>query len=128
MDEFKNVTIFIVCLLAGAMLAVGAWRLLSGLSHAKYTTQEKHWWVMPITCFIAGIVLLGFGRATNRKMKTDRWEKAITDGYVFYIDGQEIDPQNINMNKYQVTYDDETKKVMLNPDINRITFIPIFMR
>lgn len=128
MDEFKNIMIFIVCLLAGVMIAVGAWRFLSGLSHARYKTQDKHWWVMPITCFLTGIVLLGFGSVTNKKMKTDRWEKAITDGYVFYIDGQEIDPQNINMNKYQVTYDDEAKKVMLNPDVNRITFIPIFMR
>ena len=32
MDEFKNIAIFIACLLAGVMIAVGAWRFLSGNS------------------------------------------------------------------------------------------------
>ncbi len=48
---------------------------------------------------------------TNRQ----HWDEAVSNGYVFYVDGIEVDPNNLDKSFYsKVHFDDENKKVMVS--------------
>ncbi|MDY6340240.1 MAG: hypothetical protein SPL61_11485 [Saccharofermentans sp.] len=42
-----------------------------------------------------------------------RWDAAVDESYSFYIDGSEVEPENINKDFYQIQYDDAGKKVFM---------------
>ena len=42
-----------------------------------------------------------------------RWDAAVDENYSFYIDGSEVEPENINKDFYQIQYDDAGKKVFM---------------
>lgn len=42
-----------------------------------------------------------------------RWDAAVDESYSFYIDGSEVEPENINKDFYQIQYDDAAKKVFM---------------
>ncbi len=42
-----------------------------------------------------------------------RWDAAVDESYSFYIDGSEVEPENINKDFYQIQIDDAGKKVFM---------------
>ena len=42
-----------------------------------------------------------------------RWDTAVDESYSFYIDGSEVEPENINKDFYQIQIDDAGKKVFM---------------
>lgn len=42
-----------------------------------------------------------------------RWDAAVDESYSFYIDGSEVEPENINKDFYQIQYNDAAKKVFM---------------
>lgn len=42
-----------------------------------------------------------------------RWDTAVDENYSFFIDGSEVEPENINKDFYQVQIDDTGKKVFM---------------
>ena len=56
------------------------------------------------------IVWIGEPEYRNR-----RWNAAVSDGYAFYVDGQEVEPENIRHDQYShITYDEKEHKVFLH--------------
>jgi hypothetical protein len=47
------------------------------------------------------------------EMAESHWTKAKEQEYSFYIDGSEVDPENINKDFYKVEYDDSARKVFM---------------
>ena len=56
------------------------------------------------------IVWIGEPEYRNR-----RWNAAVSDGYAFYVDGQEVELENIRHYQYShITYDEKEHKVFLH--------------
>lgn len=50
------------------------------------------------------------------------------DDWTFYLDGEEVSFDNINIRQYQVSYEVETRKVFLTKKADqKNTFMPIFL-
>ena len=47
------------------------------------------------------------------RQENAKWDMVIHNNYTFYVDGQEVDPDNIDKTFYKISYDDESKKVFL---------------
>lgn len=63
------------------------------------------------------VILLGVIVVSIAFLNTNRqhWDEAVSNGYVFYVDGIEVDPNNLDKNFYsKVHFDDENKKVMVS--------------
>lgn len=63
-----------------------------------------------------------------------RWDNAKKDGYSFYYNGAEVDPETVSYTQYNVVYNDENKSVYLaqptpapQSDSHTTTFFPIFI-
>ena len=44
-----------------------------------------------------------------KKAEQDRWNKALEDGYIVYLDGQEVDVNTLVLTEYKFVIDDELK-------------------
>ncbi len=63
-----------------------------------------------------------------------QWDNAKKDGYSFYYNGTEVDPETVSYTQYNVVYNDENKAVYLaqptpvpQSDSHTTTFFPIFI-
>ena len=41
------------------------------------------------------------------------WQNAKKDGFAFYLDGQEIDPETVDYTQYDISYDNANQKVYM---------------
>lgn len=63
------------------------------------------------------VILLGVIVVAIVSLNTNKqhWDEAVSNGYVFYVDGIEVNPNNLDKNFYsKVHFDDENKKVMVS--------------
>ena len=67
-----------------------------------------------LLCAGLAVLLLTF-LASGPINENQHWNYAVEQNYAFYVDGQEIEPENIDPDHYNITYDDENHKVMLSP-------------
>ena len=74
---------------------------------------------------ILGIIILSvifiaiYSHFESKKMD-ENWDKAIKGKYQFFLDGIEIDPDNIIKDNYSITFYHHKKKVLLTkPEIYR---------
>ena len=72
--------------------------------------------------FAISILLLGFaiyGTITSRIMDEESYNHAVAEKYEIYIDGIQVNAENIDINNYRrshITYDDENHKVLISTD------------
>ena len=53
--------------------------------------------------------------ASQEEEEAKHWNEAIEESYSFYVDGSEVDPDNIDRNQYyEITFDDDAYKVFLS--------------
>ena len=63
-----------------------------------------------------GLVVLILTFFVGSSINEDQhWNYAIKQDYTFYVDGQEVEPENVDPDHYNITYDDDNHKVMLSP-------------
>ena len=91
-----------------------------------YTYKPEYWTTTRIiTIAIIGVIILAiigiaiFTRYEHKLIKKDL-EIAIAGGYKFYMDGIEINPENVILSDYEVTFLHNNKKVLLTkPEVWR---------
>lgn len=72
--------------------------------------------------FAISILLLGFaiyGTITSRIMDEESYNHAIAEKYEVYIDGIQVNAENIDISNYRrshITYDDENHKILISTD------------
>ena len=64
-----------------------------------------------LSCIFLGICFMIGGASIKTH---DNWNTAIEKGYTFYLDGVEVQPENIDLDRYEIRYDTENKKVILS--------------
>lgn len=73
-----------------------------------------------ISLAVCGIAIVGIFyclimclSSNANKVKQDQWAEAKECGWGFYLDGQEVDPDNLDPNSYKITFDEENHKVLI---------------
>lgn len=70
-----------------------------------------------IGVLVVAILLLGgtvWFVGSIEEEEARHWERALDEGYSFYVDGSEVEPENVDRNQYEITFDDEANKVFLS--------------
>ena len=74
-----------------------------------------------------GIVFVMAGIFINYKFY-EILDNKVENGYAVYLDGKEVETEDISFTQYNVTVNDEDKTIYLSQSTNdRKTFIPIFI-
>lgn len=77
---------------------------------------------------LVGIVFVVVGILTNSKCY-DILDNKVEEGYVVYLDGNEIEPENVSFTQYDVVINDEDETIYLSQKKNKRKFyIPIFIQ
>ena len=118
-------TIILICVGFVFLIGFGIWDLI-------LVSKGKEGGLVTTFGAIIGLVLLLTGyweynaqtQQFNAQQRTkqqqlqieaaeSRWDAAVDESYSFYIDGSEVEPENINKDFYQIQYDDAGKKVFM---------------
>ena len=118
-------TIILICVGLVFFIGFGIWTVI-------LFSKDKEGGLVTTFGAIIGLVLLLTGyweynaqtQQLNAQQRTQqqqlqieaaesRWDAAVDESYSFYIDGSEVEPENINKDFYQIQYDDAGKKVFM---------------
>lgn len=77
-----------------------------------------------VVMIATGFILIIFGSMIRTRAQTILWSEALDNGYSFYLDGQEVDPELINRSDYRITYDEDSEQVILShkPETRTVFF------
>ena len=77
-----------------------------------------------VVMITTGFLVIIFGSMIRTQAQTIRWDEAVDNGYSFYLDGQEVDPELINSSDYRITYDEDSEQVILSqkPETRTVFF------
>ena len=83
--------------------------------------------VVVVTLFAITAIVLNAVGLYNHKTTVKHYDQ-VKDEYTLYFDGQEVEPDAIDVSQYTVSIDDELKTVYLTRRVandRRFTFVPI---
>jgi len=71
-------------------------------------------WMSTIFMLITGIVIIATTMGMIEYQHKSQWDMAVNNNYSFFIDGNVVDPNQINRYDYDAKYDDEALQVILS--------------
>lgn len=108
----------IICLiLACVFFAIAIIQLIKGLKDDDMDAKRQYFMsFLTGAAFVFMGMLISIKSNTSDEMNTTKSsiELAMEDDYIFYIDGQEINPDTINIKDYSVTVKNDEKIVILS--------------
>lgn len=71
-------------------------------------------YLISLILILLSVVILNVSRLANRIEQQKRVVECVESGYTIYLDGKLVELENINLKAYELTFNDDTKKIILS--------------